>query len=65
MIPRPKIKIAECHTKSSPRPQKTRVSSARVKIMIIIFFGSLGIVHKEFVSPGQTANHDFYKDVLQ
>ena len=29
------------------------------------FFDSRGIVHKEFVSPGQTVNHAFYKDVLE
>ena len=26
---------------------------------------SRGIVHKEFVPPGQTINHTFYKDVLE
>ena len=26
---------------------------------------SRGIVHKEFVPPGQTVNHAFYKDVLE
>jgi len=29
------------------------------------FFDSRGIVHKEFVPPGQTVNHAFYKDVLE
>ena len=29
------------------------------------FFDSCGIVHKEFVPPGQTVNHSFYKDVLE
>jgi len=29
------------------------------------FFNSRGIVHKEFVHPGQTVNHAFYKDVLE
>jgi len=33
--------------------------------MIIVFFDSRDIVHKEFVSPGQTVNHAFYKDVLE
>ena len=30
-----------------------------------VFFDSRGIVHKEFVPPGQTVNHAFYKDVLE
>ena len=29
------------------------------------FSDSRGIVHKEFVPPGQTVNHAFYKDVLE
>ena len=29
------------------------------------FYDSRGIVHKEFVPPGQTVNHAFYKDVLE
>ena len=29
------------------------------------FFDSRGIVHKEFVLPGLTVNHAFYKDVLE
>ena len=29
------------------------------------FFDSHGIVHIEFVPPGQTVNHTFYKDVLE
>jgi len=33
--------------------------------MIIVFFDSRGIVHKEFVPPGQTVNHAFYKYVLE
>ena len=29
------------------------------------FFDSRGIVHKEFVPPGHTVNHAFYKDVSE
>ena len=29
------------------------------------FFDSRGIVHKEFIPPGQRVNHAFYKDVLE
>ena len=55
----------EWHTKSSPHPKKARMSRSWVKPMIIVFFHSRGIVHKEFVPPGQTVNHAFYKDVLE
>ena len=33
--------------------------------MLICFFDSQGIVHKEFVSPGQTVNQTFYREVLE
>jgi len=62
--PETKRQSAERHTKSSPRPKKARMSRSWVKIMIIVFFNSRGIVHKEFVPPGQTVNDAFYKDVL-
>jgi hypothetical protein len=40
----------EWHTKISPRPKKARMNRSRVKNMIIVFFDSRGIVHKEFTS---------------
>jgi hypothetical protein len=33
--------------------------------MLICFFGIDGIIHKEFVPPGQTVNAKFYCDVLR
>jgi len=41
------------------------MSRSSVKTMIIVFLDCLGIVHKEFVPPGQTVNHAFYKEVLE
>ena len=41
------------------------MSKSRVKSMLIIFFDSKGIVHKEFVPPGQTVNQTFYLQVLE
>jgi hypothetical protein len=32
---------------------------------LLFFFDSRGIVHKEFVPPGQAAHHAFYKDFLE
>ena len=63
--PETKRQSEEWHTKSSPRPKKARMSRSRVKTMIIVFFDSRGFVNKEFVPPGQTVNHAFYKDVLE
>ena len=33
--------------------------------MLICFFDSQGIVHKESVPPGQTVNQTFYREVLE
>ena len=64
--PETKRQSEEWHTKSSPCPKKACMSRSRVKTMIIVFFSdSRGIVHKEFVPPGQKFNHAFYKDVLE
>jgi len=67
--PETKWQSVEWHMKSSPCPKKAHMSRSRVKTMIIGFFlgggHSRGIVHKEFVPPGQTVNHAFYKDVLE
>ena len=38
---------------SSPRPKKAGMSNSKIKSMLICFFDSQGIVHKEFVPPGQ------------
>ena len=55
----------EWHTKISTRPKKSRMSRSRLKTMIIVFFDSRGMVHKEFAPPGQTVNHALYKDILE
>jgi len=47
-------------TPNSPKPKKARQVRSNVKIMLIS-----GIVHKEFVPPGQTANKQFYLEVLK
>ena len=49
---------------SSPRPKKTRMQRAQVKVMLITFFDHHGLVHHEFVPQGQTVNQLFYKEVL-
>ena len=36
-----------------------------MKSMLIVFFDSKGVVHKEFVPPGQTVNTAFYVEVLK
>jgi len=45
--------------------KKRRMSKSKIKTMLICFFKSQGIVHKEFVPQGQTVNLHFYKEVLE
>ena len=33
--------------------------------MLICFFDSQGVVHKEFVPPGQTVNKQYYREFLE
>ena len=40
------------------------MSKSKVKLMLIAFFDSKGVVDKEFVPPGQTVNAAFYVEVL-
>ena len=54
----------EWHTANSSRPKKARMSKSKIKSMLICFFDSQRIVHKEYVPPGQTVNQTFYWEVL-
>ena len=41
------------------------MSKSKIKSKLICFFDSQGIVHKEFVPPGQTVSQTFYREVLE
>jgi len=41
------------------------MSKSKIKSMLICFFDSQRIIHKEFVPPGQTVNQTFYWEVLE
>ena len=64
--PETKRQSREWHTAKSPRPKKARMSKSKIKSMLIyFFFDSQGIVHMEFVPPGQSVNQTFYREVLE
>ena len=63
--PETKRHSREWHTANCLRPKKARMSKSKIKSMLICFFDSQGIVHKEFVPPGQTVNQTFYREVLE
>jgi len=63
--PESKRQSMEWRSPSSPRPKKSRLQKSKVKTMLIAFFDSDGIIHKEFVPAGQTVNSASYKENLK
>ena len=63
--PETKRQSRELHTANSPRPKKATICISKIKSMFICFFDSQGIVHEEYVPPGQTVNQTFYREVLE
>jgi hypothetical protein len=49
----------------SPRPKKARQFQSNVKIMLIAFFDTEGLVHHEFLPQCQTMNQTVHITVLQ
>ena len=49
---------------TSPRLKKLKFQRSCIKVMLIIFFDSPGVVHKEFVPEGKTVNAEFCKGVM-
>jgi hypothetical protein len=62
--PETKRQSSEWVGETSPRPKKLKFQKSRIKTMLIIFFDSQGVVHKEFVPEGKTVNAEFYKGVM-
>jgi len=50
---------------TSPRPKKLRFQKSRVKTMLVILFDWQGVIHKEFVSEGETINAVSYKGIME
>jgi len=60
-----KTQSSQWKSPGSPWPKKARQVRSNFKSMLICFFDQKGIVHKEFVAPGQTVNAAFYVKVLR
>jgi hypothetical protein len=58
-----KRQSSEWVRETSTRPKKLTFQRSRIKNLLIIFFDSQGVVHKEFVPEGKTVNAEFYKGV--
>jgi hypothetical protein len=63
--PETKQQSTQWKSPNSPLPKKACQVCSNVKSMLIVFFDIQGIVHKEFVLPGQTINGKFYCEVLK
>lgn len=60
------LKTTENHLKTKKaRSIKVRQQKSKIKIMLIAFFDSKGLIHHEFVPPGQTVNMVFYLQVIK
>jgi hypothetical protein len=62
--PETKRQSSEWVGEISPQPKKLKFQRSRIKTMLIIFFDSQGVVHKEFVPERKTVNAEFYKGVI-
>jgi hypothetical protein len=63
--PETKWQLSQWKSPSSPRLKKARMSHSSTKTMLIMFFNIRGIVYREFIPQGQTANREFYSQVLR
>jgi len=55
---------ADKNSLTSPWPKKLKFQRSRIKTMLITIFDSQGIVHKESVHEGKTANAEIYEGVM-
>jgi len=51
--------------KMSPRPKRAWQVQANVKVMLIVFFDCVGIIHHKFLRCGQTVNMEYYLNVMK
>jgi len=49
---------------TSPQLKKLKFQRSRIKTMLLIFFYSKGILHKNFIPEGKTVNAEFCKGVM-
>lgn len=63
--PETKRQSAEWRASDEGKPKKSRLVKSKVKVMLICFYDSKRIIHKEFVPPGQTVTGDFYVGVMK
>jgi len=63
-VPETERQSSEWVGETSPLPKKLKFQRFCIKTMLIIFFDSQGVVHKEFIPEGETINAEFCKGVI-
>ena len=63
--PTTKRQSAQWKSPSSPKGKKIRLQKSKVKTMLVCFYDSKGIIHKEFVPEGQTVTANVYLSILK
>lgn len=56
---------SEWRAKNEPKPQKSRQSRSKIKVLLTVFFDYRGVVHYEFLPDGQTVNKEYYLGVMR
>jgi len=56
---------AEWWSPEEGNPKKSRLMKSKIKTMLISFYDSKEIIHKEFVPSGSTVNAKYYLNVLK
>ena len=56
---------SEYRAKGEARPKQSRQSRSKIKVMLTVFFDYRGVVHYEFLPPGQTVNKKYYLSVMR
>jgi len=59
--PETKQQSSECVGETSSQPKKLKFQRSCIKIILIIFFNSQGVMHKEFTPEGKAINAEYYK----
>jgi hypothetical protein len=62
--PKTKQQCSDWVGETSPWLKKPKFQRSRITTMLIIFFDSQGIVHKEFIPKGMTVNAEFYEVLM-
>ena len=56
---------SEWRLQGEPKPKKPRQSRSKIKVMLTVFFDYRGVVHSEYLPPGQIVNKDYYLGVMR